>query len=216
MKKYKLINIIGIDGAGKTTLATSLAKEMHSVDPKIEYRYCQYFAYLLSPLKLAAKWSVMRKTDEFKDYNQYNDTKKSTSSKHPILAQIYASILLVDYILQILFKVTVPLWVGRKLIIDRYIYDIAVNLSLTTNKNIGYAENVIKFLFRLLPKPSLVIFIDLPEEVALSRKDDIQDIEYLKERRQRYIFLAEKYGFVVLDGERTQEELLAGAKKILL
>lgn len=215
MRPFKLINIVGIDGAGKTTLAKSLAAELSKDDLKVEYRYCQYFAKLLYPVKLAAKWSVMRKTDEFADYDHYNSTKKRISSRYPLIAKAYASIWLVDYLIQVLFKVTIPIARGRKLIIDRYIFDIAINLSLTTNNDIAYAEKIISFFLRLLTKPDLIIFIDLPEEVALRRKDDIQDIEYLRERRQRYLILAKKYGFIILDGQQTQEELSMAAKRLV-
>jgi thymidylate kinase len=215
MKKFKLINIIGIDGSGKTTLAKSLADDLKTTDNSVHYRYCQYFAKLLYPIKLLAKLSVMRKTDEFDDYNHYNRTKKATSSRFPMLANIYAFTWLIDYISQVFFKVTVPILFGKKLIIDRYIFDIAVNLSLTTNNEIGYAEKLIRFFFILAPRPDLVVFIDLPEEVAYGRKDDIQSIEYLKERRERYLALAETYNFRFLDGTKSRKQMLFEARGII-
>jgi thymidylate kinase len=215
MKKFKLINIIGIDGSGKTTLAKSLADDLKTTDKRVHYRYCQYFAKLLYPIKLLAKLSVMRKTDEFGDYNHYNRTKKATSSRFPLLANIYAFTWLIDYIFQVFFKVTVPILFGKKLIIDRYIFDIAVNLSLTTNNEIGYAEKLIRFFLILAPRPDLVVFIDLPEEVAYSRKNDIQSIEYLKERRERYLALAETYNFRFLDGTKSRKQMLFEARGII-
>lgn len=208
MKRLKLINVIGIDGAGKTTLAKALAKELYCDDEKVSYKYCQYFAKLLYPIKLLAKITVMRKTNEFEDYSDYNKTKKNTSSRYPLLANIYAFTWLVDYAIQILFKVSIPIIFGKKLIVDRYIYDIALNLSLTTNHQISYAHRLIEIFLRVAPTPDLVIFIDLPEEVAFSRKGDIQDIEYLRERRERYLALSIKYQFDVVDGDQTVEELL--------
>ena len=175
-KQVRLINVIGIDGAGKTTLAKSLVLELGKQDPTFRYRYCQYFAKLLYPLKMLAKLSVMNKTDEFKDYGSYNKTKKKTSSRFPLLASIYAGTWLLDYIIQVFFKITLPLVTGQHLIVDRYIFDIAVNLSLATNKDVGYVNKYIDFFFMFAPKPDLIVFIDLPEETALSRKHDIQDI----------------------------------------
>ena len=215
MKRFKLINIIGIDGSGKTTLAKSLADDLKITDKSVHYRYCQYFAKLLYPIKLFAKLSVMRKTDEFGDYNHYNRTKKATSNRFPLLANIYAFTWLIDYIFQVFFKVTVPVLFGQKLIIDRYIFDIAVNLSLTTNNEIGYADKLIRFFLFFARQPDLVIFIDLPEEVAYSRKDDIQDIEYLKERRERYLALAETYNFIFLDGTKLREQMLIEVRGII-
>ena len=212
---FKLINIIGIDGAGKTTLAMALASQLQQEDPKIKYKYCQYFAKLLYPLKLLAKVSVMRKTNEFKNYDTYNKTKKQTSSRHPKLANAYAIIWLIDYIIQVFFKIVIDTAMGKKLIIDRYIFDIAVNLSLTTNNDINYAKKLVSHFFKFAPIPSLVIYIDLPEEVAFARKNDIQDIEYLRERRERYLALVDEYHFKVINGNQTQELVLKEALGIM-
>lgn len=215
LNKFKLINIIGIDGAGKTALAKALAKDLQKQDATVRYRYCQYFAKLLYPLKKFARLSVMRKTDEFEDYDYYNKTKKETSSRFPLLANMYAGIWLIDYIIQIFFKVTLPILLGQKLIIDRYVFDIAMNLSLTTNNNISYAKRLIHLFFKFACRPDLVLFIDLPEEVAFNRKDDIQDIEYLRERRERYLALAGLYNFKLIDGTKCPEKILLDVHSII-
>lgn len=212
---FRLINIIGIDGAGKTTLAKSLVADLQSHDPKVQYKYCQYFAKLLYPVKLAARLSVMRRTDEFKDYDEYNRVKQGTSSRFPRLAGMYAGIWLIDYVMQVLLKVSMPLVFGKKLVVDRYIYDIAVNISLTANRDLGYAEKMIAAFYRFAPKPNITIFIDLPDAVAFSRKGDIQDVAYLQERSERYRVLAGKYGFYKIDGTKTPEQMLDDARQIV-
>ncbi len=60
--KFRLINIIGIDGAGKTTLAKRLAKHLSQDGNRVRYVYCQYFAKLLFPIKWLAKKTVMRRS----------------------------------------------------------------------------------------------------------------------------------------------------------
>ena len=215
MEKLRLINIIGIDGAGKTTLAKSLASDLKNFDKKFLYRYCQYFAILLYPVKVFAKLSVMRKTDEFVDYNHYNKTKRATSHRFPLLSNFYAFIWIIDYLIQISLKVTISIIIGQKLIVDRYIFDTAVNLSLTTGNDIGYGKKILKLLSIFTPKPDLILFIDLSEEIAFDRKDDIQSVEYLRERRGRYLELAEDYNFKTLDGTKCREVLLQDAKNIL-
>lgn len=212
---FRLINIIGIDGAGKTTLARSLTKELSKTDTSVQYCYSQYFAKLLYPVKQLAKLFFMGKTDEFKNYAVYNQTKKQTSSKYPFFASVYAFIWILDYSIQVFFKITLKVFSGRRLVIDRYIFDIAVNLSLTSNKDIGYAQKLIHRFLKFSIAPDRVIFIDLPEEIAFKRKDDIQDIEYLKERRGRYLILAEEFGFTVLDGTKSKKEILEQAMAVL-
>jgi dTMP kinase len=214
--KFRLVNIIGIDGAGKTTLAKALTKELQRQNHYIRYKYCQYFPKLLYPIKFLVKHSVMRKTDEFENYKYYNRTKKYISARFPVLANIYANVWLVDYIIQVFFKITLPLLSGQRLIIDRYIFDIAVNLSLTTNNNINYARRLIRFFFKFAPRPDLVVLIDLPEEDAFGRKDDIQDIEYLRERRKRYLSLADTYKFKIIDGKKNPKQVIQDANDIFV
>ena len=213
---FNLINIIGVDGSGKTTLAKALVSDLQHIDPGIRYEYCQYFAKLLYPIKLAARLSVMRRTGEFRNYNEYNRKKKETSGRFPLLANIYAGIWLLDYIIQIFFKVSLPLMLGKKLVVDRYIFDIAVNISLTTNNAVTYAEKVTTFFFRIVPEPDIVIFIELPDEVAFSRKTDIQDVAYLRERNERYRELSKKYGFYSIDGTKTPKQMLVDTKQVVI
>ncbi len=214
-KTSRLINIIGIDGAGKTTLAESLAYELKKQNANVQYAYCQYFAKLLYPIKFLAKLTVMRRTNEFENYQKYNRTKQQTSQKYPFFAGIYTLVWLMDYLFQVFFKVMLPLFSGQRLVIDRYIFDIAVNLSLTTGKDVSYAKKLIDRFFWVSPRPDHVIFIDLPEKTALARKDDIQDLAYLTERRKRYLWLAKVYGFTILDGTLSKRRVLDNALKVL-
>jgi len=117
--------------------------------------------------------------------------------------------------IQVFFKVSFPLYLGRQLVVDRYVFDIAVNLSLTSGKNVEYAKKLIDWSLRFSPRPDHVFYIDLPEEIAFNRKDDIQDIAYLKERRQRYLWLAKEYGFTILDGTKSENRVLSEALSIL-
>ncbi len=211
----KLINIIGIDGAGKTSLALNIVKILKLRNIPYEYKYCQYFAKLLYPLKVIAKLTIMKKTNEYRDYNKYNNVKKMNSSKHPILSNIYIFLWLLDYSIQIFLKIKINMIFGRKYIIDRYIFDIAINASLTRNKNLDFAQRLIEIFFRILPKPDMVIFIDLPEKIAMARKDDIPDIEYLTERRKRYLGLSKKYNFKIIDGTESEENVCKNALKLI-
>lgn len=51
--------------------------------------------------------------------------------------------------------------------------------------------------------------------MAFARKNDIQDIEYLRERQERYHALADEYHFKVINGDQSPELVLKDAIDIV-
>ena len=203
-----VINIIGIDGSGKSTLAKRLAMILTDRGINCCNIYCQFFAKLLYPLKIVARHSVMRKTDEFADYATYIKKKTGFSKKHSFFGTIYALLWLIDYSMQVFLKVNRVVGKHRVIIIDRYVYDIAVNVSITAGWPIESLPHFLNMIFKMHPRPDIVIYLDLPEEIAFSRKNDIQSIDYLKERRERYLWLAEHCNFQIIDGVKSVDTIL--------
>lgn len=205
----RLICIVGIDGSGKTTLANLLAAQWRRRCPTVRYIHSYHEAILLKPMKILAKLVLMEGTDEFGDYTHYRKTKVAASVRHPFLSRLYGILWMIDYFVQAFFTVGVPRILRRKLVVDRYIYDAALNASLTMN---GFPETSYRFIdlfFKVNPRPNIVFLIDLPVEVAFARKNDIQSVEYLRERRNMYLAMAKRYGFHILDGLAKPEDLLS-------
>ena len=63
-------------------------------------------------------------------------------------------------------------------------------------------------LLKLLPRPALTVLIDVPAEVAFARKDDVRHVDYLRERRARYLRLRARPEIRPFDGEAPPEALL--------
>ena len=53
------------------------------------------------------------------------------------------------------------------------------------------------------------------EEIAFNRKNDIQSIDYLTERRERYLQFSQRYGFYRIDGDNSPEKILEQALNYL-
>ena len=104
-------------------------------------------------------------------------------------------------------KVTLPLLRGKKLVSDRYVYDTLINMGLNMNYSALKIAKSINAFFRFFPRPDSTFLIDVPEEVAFSRKGDIPDIEYLRERRYIYLELAKIFHMHTLDGTKPLEVL---------
>ena len=211
-RNLKFINVIGIDGSGKTTLCKKLAHEFRQVCPDVQYVHSYHEPFFLKPFKMLARSTFMRGTDECTDYLHYLERKACASLQHKWLSRAYAFVWILDYALQALWKVGVRGLLGRRLIVDRYLYDVMLNAYLTAHLSPNATYRLVALLFKILPEPDKVLLIDLPEEIAFSRKSDIQSVEYLCERRHQYLKMAEQYGFIKLDGTASPHDLLLKAK----
>ncbi len=210
------INIVGIDGSGKTTLCKYLVDELNKNELQFKYVHSYHEPFLLKPFKTVAKLIFMRGTDEFKEYTRYRKRKAEASGKHKVLSRLYIMIWVLDYMLQLFFHIGLPKLLGKHLIVDRYVFDVVLNASLTADFSLSTSYKIIDMLLKILPKPDVVFIIDLPEEVAFSRKDDIQSVDYLRERRHLYLKMADRYRFLKLDGQLNPQTLLTQAINVLI
>lgn len=208
MKKTKsmFICIIGIDGSGKTTLAKRIMSRLAERGVHVRYMWGGYECIFLRPLIVLGKKIFLRGTDPFIDYsNYYNSIRKAT--KNSIISRIYNALTLAEYYFQIFFKIRIPLLFGKNIISDRYVYDIFINIAA----NLGYysikLKRSLKKFLSFCPNPDIVFFIDVPEEIAFKRKNDIPSLEYLVLRRRLYLDIIRDHNIVALDGTKSIDEL---------
>ena len=208
---FRLINVVGIDGSGKTILCKTLLNELQKRYPATEYAHSYHEPIILKPLKSIARAIFMRGTDESKDYSRYRARKFCASRRHKFLSSVYGFFWILDYFFQAMIRVGFLSIMGRRIIIDRYVFDTVLNASLTANWPSDITHRIIGTLLKFLPRPDVVFLIDLPEVVAFERKKDIPSVEYLQERRYRYLEMADAYGFIKLDGQEEPQTILARA-----
>ena len=127
--------------------------------------------------------------------------------KWSFLSTMYQYSVLLDYLFQTLFKVGIPRIFGKNVICDRYLYDVVVNIAVESDYSNDRIESMLRKISYLLPKPNLLFLVDLPEEIAYQRKDDVPTIEYLKKRREIYLDIGKEYGIVILDGSKKLKDL---------
>lgn len=205
MKTRKLIYLLGLDGSGKTTNAKQLST-LGKSKYEVLYLYCQYKPILLKPLKVLAKFIFLKNTDEFIDYKNYNKLKKKYSTKMRILTRIYSYIWYIDYILQIIPQLLIVKFKKSDIIlIDRYYLDSVVNLACLNNFSLEQMLRDSRIIESVLPRADLHLFLNVSEEKAYARKNDIQSIEYLAERKKKYFELAEVYNFKIIDADLPQK-----------
>jgi len=211
MNKGCLIVFVGIDGSGKTTQAKILLRGLGEEGIKATYVWCRWEPFLLRPLIKRWKNKNAGKSDSGSVAVR---NKKQKLLDRPVFRWLWLSSFFIDYGLQIFLKVRVKLLMRRLVISDRIFYDSIIDQAVNLgNRSDWLLNSMDSFWMRMFfPQPQLVIYVDCPEDIAFSRKDDAPDVEYLIDRRKQYLKLAEKYGWMKVDGTMQVEKLAARIK----
>jgi thymidylate kinase len=204
----RLVCVIGIDGAGKTTLARRTVAELRSQDRPARYLYGRTYPMLSRLLMFLGRATILRKQDLWRDYSSYTESKQA-AMRSPLLASVYASAVLVDYYVEMWVKLLPVVFTDQIVVMDRYVHDTLVNeLAAQLDFDRSQLARATRAMARLLPRPSLAFLIDLPPEIAFSRKDDVPHVDYLRTRREYYLQLAAEGRLEILDGEQPVEDLV--------
>jgi dTMP kinase len=204
----KLACITGIDGTGKSTLARGAVNAL--TDQGIEARYVYGRTYpVLSRLVMAIGRKLsLRGKNQWRDYTEY-DRHKKNALKNRWLAAGYCLSILIDYSVQIAWKLLRVRRCSGVIVLDRYIYDtiisdIAVHLSCTEEETM----QMIGRALRVLPRPKFTALLDVPAETAFSRKNDVPHVDYLRDRQRLYGALRSRPEVSVISGELPPRDVL--------
>lgn len=186
-----IIEIFGIDGAGKTTLTHNLKSELN--DRGI-------LTQIVSPLQLSDPYfksirALIQKIPK---------SKRKFHERAETFFASYFSYAFVDHFLKA--------YLGN-LDVDVIICDRYVNSHFLNQASFGADLTGLEPLFALLPKPTLSLMISLPLEMALSRlnlRGNIQrheEEEFLRKSQEKHLEFSTKNKIVLLDGALSRKEL---------
>lgn len=207
---FFFICFIGTDGSGKSTLATTIfsrLKEAKKIRVKKTYGRHQYIVTRLAVI-IGGRFFLKNK-GMFSDYDKYLRDKRESYKKSSLAIKIYIFLLTLEYLAQVYFKISLPLKFRYSVISDRYVYDTIINdIAVDRGLSIDDVREILHRLWLYIPKPDITFLIDLPENIAISRKNDIPSISYLEIRNQMYKQLAAtEKNIIILDGTLTINEL---------
>ena len=212
---HRFICFTGIDGSGKSTLARLLTSTLRRNGVKSKFVYCRYQPMFARPLLSTARSLFLHGETPFKNYDRYVNVRKSAFS-NGAASKAYEYVMLFDYVLQVLMKVRFSLVRGKTIVCDRYVYDTIINDMTDSRSSPERIQRLLNQLFLILPKPDVAFLVDIPEEIAYKRKDDVPSIEYLKRRRPLFLSIAKSQGLIVLDGSKNLEELKRDIANVVL
>lgn len=216
MKNSMLIVLTGIDGSGKTTQAELLLDTMKKDGIPVSYVWSRWKPFLLRPFIKRWKQNVTKGVNRSNVDDNFKKTKatKRKLLSNPVFMWLWLTAFLVDYGIQIFLKIRIRQFSNKLILSDRMFHDSVIDQAINLGSKKDWLLNNIDsaFLKIIFPKPDMVLYIDLPGDVAFSRKDDAPNIEYLSERRELYKYMAEKYGWTVIDGTLSIDEIASEIK----
>jgi len=197
--KGRLVVIIGPDGSGKSSISKSLVEKISSKGGEVDYVWCRFESKLLG-FTLRLMSGIMGHKGDFRETYAARNEKKNVILTGTPLKWPYLSFVLFSYMISLHAKVGRPLKKNGIVISDRYVYDTIVDLWVDFGRKDSYLRFLTPMLTNIAPKPESIFWVDVSEEVSMSRKNDVPDIEYVAMRRRGYELISKSIGATKLDG----------------
>ncbi len=217
-----IICLNGIDGSGKSLQAQQLVSRLNEMGhPAI---------YVWTGGKRSVRGPLIRLGKRFLRAPRSSNSRRSGAGasqtiesgyrtyllttqrilKTPGLYKLWQHISLFEHAVEILVLVLPHLLQRRIVVCDRYLHDTVVRVAVLAGIDASVLPQQLRILrWYRVPRPSIGFLIDVPSEVAFSRKDDIPDIEFLKCRVPLYRVAATELKMHIVDGTGTPDEVAA-------
>jgi dTMP kinase len=208
-----LICFTGVDGSGKTTQAKVLTKDLGKAGYDAIYVWSRGQAgwrkVLIKFGRLLLGVSSKKINNVDTEYIQsYQKQKSNRIFRFSIARLIWQMSVKSEHITQIRSDVLRSLKSGKIVVSDRYLWDSTVDLAISFNQKKAWLTNRFnRVAFKMVPEPDLTIFLDIPSDTALLRKNDIPGKDYIENRIGLYHALCKEYSMVWIDGCMEQEEI---------
>lgn len=211
-----MIALLGVDGAGKSTVMARIASDLSPAFPATKL-------YHRRPLASIRRWR--ERSHVGKGDGSKGDGSKGDESRHIIdthaqphrnraaslakLAFWWADYVFLGYIADIF-----PRLVDSTLVLfDRYYYDLLV---YPKRYRYGGPLWLAYFVGRLIPRPHLVILLDAPPEVIQARKQEVSPEETARQREAYLQLVEEMPNGRVVDASKPLGNVIAEVEGIIL
>jgi thymidylate kinase len=213
-KPRVVVAISGLDGAGKSTLAKLMARDLRRVALPVTIVWTRPGMALgwLGRLGRAAKRLLREDVATGVERIGGGERAAALASRRGVLGWTWSLLVVLAFIRNA--RRAYRLGQGI-LLYDRHVLDALVTLDVVyEGVRLGLQRALIR---RLVPRADLTLLLTVPPATALARKPDDMFVESVMERQaERYSVLRrEATGLTELDGTRPVEELATGAFRLV-
>ncbi len=206
--RARLIYLFGIDGSGKTTVASHMQPYLAHQGRVVHCVWGTLRPVTLWPAIKIAKFLLVRGHSKFDNYAEHIRVKRAGVRRFRFLLGPLFWLSLIDYYPQYLWKIVRLAAKSDDLICDRYYVDMLMERAILQGlPPEGFSKWLIRY-GRLFRRPELALYLRTSPEVALGRKSDIPSEEYLRERTCYYDAAAGLLQARVIDGDQPLRTVL--------
>ncbi len=209
LKLPRVSYVMGIDGSGKTTVSEHLSNKMTARGYKVKSHWLRFNHVISKPLLGLCRVIGLTRYETVNGIQVgYHDFHRSK-----IISWLFIFVQYLDAVRVKFLKVN-PSASGTKsvLILDRYVYDILVDVMVDTKMHSLHKSWIGHAFINLLPRNSKVILVDRTlEEVLIVRPEGKVDDNF---ESRFYFYQQLKYNedIYVITNNGTLDELLAKAE----
>jgi thymidylate kinase len=199
----RLVALCGIDGVGKSTQAANLVAWARESGLRADVLWCRWDPLLARPaIRLLNRYSRGGTAAEAaSEHDRRRGLKRRILSIAPLRAA-WRSLMVLDYGIRTSLRVRRARRRLDLLVLDRYWHDVIVDLSAG-----GEMAKPPWLLTLLLPRPDLVLVLELPEEEAIVRQPDALDLTHLRQRRRLYGVVANQPDAALVDASGSEADV---------
>lgn len=203
MRKGFIICFLGVDGSGKTTHAKFLKQYLTELGYSCVYiwgAFRPFFSYFFFGFTRLLNYWRFTKKEAYTDPLEY-------APKHIAanFSKLWQFLILIDYQLKALIFIRLPLLLGKVVICDRYLYDILMELKISSLLSPKFAL----LLLKTMPPSTIIFLLDVPEDLASHRRNFSNT--FFSNRRSILLSFAKKHRFEIID---TSMKMLENQKEI--
>jgi thymidylate kinase len=141
------------------------------------------------------------------DYQAYLSSTEQVFKRRGLRA-LWEQISLIEHAVEIWAQVMPHLLRGRIVVCDRYLHDTILRVAVLSGTPPARMPDLLRKLrYYYVPRITVGLLIDVPADVAMSRKDDVPDIAFLERRIPLFRALAATLNMRVIDGTRDPDEV---------
>jgi thymidylate kinase len=203
----RLICLIGPDGVGKSTFGQQFIEAATAKGGKAQRVWLRFPHILSIPVLVYCRltglsYYIEREGVRFGVWEMWRSR---------WVAWLFPWLQLFDTFLYLIFKIHIPLSLGRTIVCDRFVHDVLIDIMIGIRDEQLYESAVGRLFLQLVPNQAKVVCIDSPAETVFKRRPELKYDSPWQKRRALYRELSAVEGIPIVDNSQsiqaTEEEL---------